>query len=255
MRRLLLLCCAIVAVDTVFFAVLTPLLPHYAHRYGLSKAEAGALYAAYAAGGLVTGIPAGIAAARFGAKRAAMTGLAVVAVASIAFAFAGSAWLLGLTRFCQGLGSMFSWAGGLAWLIGITPRERRGELLGTAMGAAVFGALVGPVLGAVGGVVGVRAAFLIVSGIGVALIAWAASTTGTAAEAQPLREAIRALRGAQIYAGGWLIILPAFLFGVLVVLVPLRLHRDGWGAIAIGAVFLATTALEVVLNPLLGRFT
>jgi MFS family permease len=34
-----------------------------------------------------------------------------------------------------------------------------------------------------------------------------------------------------------------------------RVGRVGWGAVAIGAVFLATTALEVVLNPLLGRLT
>jgi MFS family permease len=255
MRRLLLLVSAIVAADTTFFTALTPLLPRFADRFGLSKAEAGALVAAYAAGALLGAMPGGIAASRWGPKRGVLVGLTLMTASSVGFALAGDVWTLGLARLLQGFGSVFSWAGGLAWLIGITPRERRGELLGTAMGAAVFGALVGPVLGAVGGVVGVRAAFLIVSGIGVALIAWAASASGTTAEAQPLREAIRALRGAQIYAGGWLIILPAFLFGVLVVLVPLRLHRDGWGAIAIGAVFLATTALEVVLNPLLGRFT
>jgi MFS family permease len=37
--------------------------------------------------------------------------------------------------------------------------------------------------------------------------------------------------------------------------VPLRLGDFGWGAVAIGAVFLVTTALEVVLNPLLGRYS
>src|SRR2546430_5829470 len=66
--------------------------------------------------------------------------------------FRSSAWTLGLARLLQGIGSVFSWAGGLAWLVGSGPRERRGELLGGAMGAAVFGALLGPVLGAVAGV-------------------------------------------------------------------------------------------------------
>jgi MFS family permease len=42
---------------------------------------------------------------------------------------------------------------------------------------------------------------------------------------------------------------------VLAVLVPLTLHAHGWGGVAIGAVFLATAAVEVVLNPLLGRFS
>jgi MFS family permease len=255
MRRLLLLCCAIVAVDTVFYAVLTPLLPHYAHRYGLSKAEAGALVAAYAAGGLVAGIPAGIAAARFGAKRAAMTGLTLVALASIGFALAGSPWLLGAMRFCQGLGSMFSWAGGLAWLVGAAPRERRGEVLGTAMGAAVFGAMLGPVLGGAAGIVGVRAAFFFVTALALVLLAIAAATPPAEPEPVEPGDAARAVRSRTLLAALWLIVLPALLFGTLIVLVPLRLDHAGWGTVAIGAVFLALTTLEAVLNPLLGRLT
>jgi MFS family permease len=123
------------------------------------------------------------------------------------------------------------------------------------MAAAIFGALMGPVLGVIGGLVGVRTAFLAVSGVGAVLIAWSASTRPAEPEPQSLREALRALHGRRIYAGAWLIALPALLFGVLVVLVPLRLSDFGWGTIAIGAVFLATTVLEMVLNPLLGRLT
>jgi MFS family permease len=255
MRRLLLLVSAIVAADTTFFTALTPLLPHYADRFDLSKAEAGALVATYALGAFVGAVPGGLAASRWGPKRAVVIGLALMSASSFGFAIAGDVWSLGLSRLLQGFGSVFSWAGGLAWLISVAPRERRGELLGTAMGAAVFGALLGPVLGAIGGVVGVRTAFLAVCGIGVVLIAWAAATPGALAEQQPLRAGLRALRGRQIYGGVWLIVLPALLFGVLIVLVPLRLNDYGWGTIAIGALFLATTAVEVVLNPVLGRLT
>ena len=49
MRRLLLLTSAVVFVDTLFFAALTPLLPHYAHALHLGKAGAGVLAAAYPA--------------------------------------------------------------------------------------------------------------------------------------------------------------------------------------------------------------
>jgi MFS family permease len=52
----------------------------------------------------------------------------------------------------------------------------------------------------------------------------------------------------------WLVVLPSLFFGVLIVLVPLKLHDLGWGGIAIGALFLATAAIETALNPLLGRF-
>ena len=41
MRRLLLLTGAIVFVDTMFFAALTPLLPHYVDELDMSKASAG----------------------------------------------------------------------------------------------------------------------------------------------------------------------------------------------------------------------
>ena len=66
MRRILLLAGAIVLVDTLFFAALTPLLPHYAHRLGLGKAGAGLLAAAYPLGALAGSIPSGIVAARLG---------------------------------------------------------------------------------------------------------------------------------------------------------------------------------------------
>ncbi|MGB2952914.1 MAG: MFS transporter, partial [Gaiellaceae bacterium] len=148
-----------------------------------------------------------------------------------------------------------SWAGGLAWLVSAAPRGRRGEVLGGAMAAAVFGALLGPVLGAAAALAGTRPVFAGVAGLSVVLFTWAAATEGIAPEPQPLEALRSAVRSPRLLGGYWLISLPALLFGVLVVLVPLQLGHDGWGAVAIGAVFLATTALETVLNPLLGRFS
>ena len=49
--------------------------------------------------------------------------------------------------------------------------------------------------------------------------------------------------------------LPALLFGLLVVLVPLRLDAAGWSAIAIGSVFFGAGLLEAGANPLLGRYS
>ena len=68
MRKLLLLVGGIVFVDTMFFAALPPLLPDYADEFGLSKAGAGVLSAAYPAGALVGGVPSGLATARVGAR-------------------------------------------------------------------------------------------------------------------------------------------------------------------------------------------
>ena len=254
MRRLVVLLSSIVALDIAFFAALTPLLPHFVSTYGLSKAAAGVLSASYAAGCLAASLPSGFVAARYGPRTAALVGVSLTASSSVVFAFADTAWLLGAARFMQGVGSALSWAGALAWLVAAAPRERRGELIGTTMGAAVFGALIGPVLGAIATVAGVRATFLGVGVFGVALALWVAASPGVPAQPQPVRELFRRA-DRRLLGGMWLLVLPALLFGVVAVLVPLRLHDAGWGGVAIGAVFLTTAALETVLNPLLGRFT
>jgi MFS family permease len=125
-RRLLLLVGAIVFVDTMFFAALTPLLPHYVHELGLSKADAGVLAAMYPAGALVAGIPSGIATARFGVKPAVLTGLTILTGTTVAFGLANSEWSLDLARFFQGVSSAFTWTGALAWLVAAAPPGRRG---------------------------------------------------------------------------------------------------------------------------------
>ena len=71
-----------------------------------------------------------------GARRAVLGGLALMSVASVGFALAGSFETLFAARLVQGFGSSLTWAGALAWLTLSTPRERRGTLMGSAMGAA-----------------------------------------------------------------------------------------------------------------------
>jgi MFS family permease len=59
----------------MFYAALTPLLPHYAQELGLSKTGAGVLAGSYALGALLAGIPAGILATRLGVKPTILIGL------------------------------------------------------------------------------------------------------------------------------------------------------------------------------------
>ena len=121
MRRLLLLSSAIVFFDTLFFAALTPLLPHYADELGLGKTGAGVLAAAYPAGALVGAIPSGIVTARAGPKPTVIVGLTVVAACTVLFGIASEPWQLDAARFAQGVASAFSWTGAMAWLV---PRRR-----------------------------------------------------------------------------------------------------------------------------------
>lgn len=253
MRRLLILVCALVAVDTMLYAALTPLLPHFADSLHLSKTGAGVLVAAYAAGALVGGLPGGAAAARLGSRRAVLVGLTLMGLASLGFAFAHGYWALAGARFVQGCGSAFTWAGAFAWLLAAAPRDRRGEMIGTAMGAAVFGALFGPVVGAIAAAVGRGVVFTALAGLAVVLGAW----TFLIEPAPPERPSLSAMRRAMltpIFVGGLaLMALPALLFGVVATLAPLHLSAAGWSSAAIGAVWLVGAAFETTLSPVVGR--
>jgi len=252
-RPLVLILSAVIVVDTMFYTALAPLLPHFASEYGLSKGGAGFLSGIYAAGVLAASVPGGIAASRLGAKWAVLLGTALTAAASLAFGLATDIWTLSIARFAQGIGSACSWAGALAWVVAVAAPGRRGAVIGTTMGAAVFGALLGPALGALATVAGVRATFIAVSAGGFALAALILGIAGVPAHPQPLSALRRA--DARLIGGLWLVSLPALLFGVLNVLVPLKLHGHGWSGAAIGALFFTTATLEMALNPLIGRFT
>jgi MFS family permease len=257
MRRLLVLVGAIVLVDTMFFAALTPLLPHYVDELDLGKAGAGVLQAMYPAGALVAGIPSGMAAARFGVKPTVLIGLTLLALTTVAFGLADSVWTLNVARFLQGVSSAFSWTGALAWLVAAAPAGRRGRLIGSAFGAAIAGALFGPVVGAVASYTGTGPAFGTVAGLALVLAAVAAATPAAAPEqAQPLRALVDALRlNRKIQTGVWLCLVPALLFGTLSVLAPLRLSDLGWGAAAVGATYLISAGLEAAWAPVLGRLS
>ena len=256
MRRLLLLVGAIVFVDTMFFAALTPLLPEYAEELNLSKAGAGLLSAAYAIGALVGGIPGGIAAARFGVRPTMLVGLAGMAVTTVTFGFADSIVLLDTARFLQGVASSFSWTAGLAWLVAAAPPARRGETIGAAMGAAIVGALFGPVLGGVASIVGTGPSFASVAVFASVLAVWAWRTPAfRPEEPQPLRRLFEAARDRRVAAAIWFVVLPALLFGSLNVLGPLRLDVLGLSALAIGVTWLVAATFEALLAPAVGRIS
>jgi len=255
MRRIVAITGTIVFLDAMLFGAIIPLLPHFADRYDLSKLEAGLLLGAYGGGALVGGVPGGMLVSRVGPKRGVLAGLVVLSLASLAFALAGGPLALGLARFVQGVSSATTWAGALAWVAVSVERERRGQALGTVFGLAVLGFVCGPMFGGVADLVGIRASF-----VGVALVA-AALAAALAVVGAPPREPARpggvgrALRDRAFIGGLWLNTLPALFFGTLDVLVPLLFDDAGYGALAIAAVFVTAGAVEVVVNPVVGRIS
>jgi MFS family permease len=255
MRRLLLLVSVLVLVDTMLYAALTPLLPHFARQLHLSKAGAGILLASYAFGALVGGLPGGRAAARLGPRRAVLVGLTMMGISGVAFAFAEGFAALLIARVVQGAGSAFTWAGAFAWLTSCAPVERRGEMIGRAMGAAVLGELLGPVLGVISGAVGRSIVFSTVAALSLVLGAMTARLD-IESELEPVEVTLRSgLRQRRFVDGLILLAIGSTLFGVLGVLAPLHLAAAGWGTAAIGGVWLLGAAFEASESPFVGRLS
>ena len=256
MRRLLLLASIIVMVDTSFYAAITPLLPDLVDEYGLSKTGAGLLAAAFPIGTFMGGLPGGWMAGKVGVRPTVLLGLALMTGASVAFAFAETILVLDLARFVQGLGSAAAWAGAMGWVAAAAPKEKRGQMIGTAMGAAIAGALFGPVIGVAADILGHEIVFCAVGGVGVILMLWTLRTPA----AKPLGDgSLRGLLGSlsngEVRTGLLLVTVPGLLFGTLSVLGPLRLDELGASAAAIGATWLIAAGLESVVSPLAGRFS
>jgi MFS family permease len=253
-RRTVRLIRALLAFESVLYSVLTPVLPHYAHVFGASKPAIGVLTASYPAGMLPGSLLGGWIATRAGVRRTTVVGLLLFTGAIVAFGFGSDIVVLDGLRFVQGIACGCIWGGGLAWVIAISPRDRRGEMLGSVFAAAIFGTLIGPMLGTVAVAAGTRVVFACVGGVSIALTAW------TLKHPEPPRAALGAgvplrvlARDARIAFGCWVILLEACVIGAAGTLLPLRLSRFGASGVAIGITFVLASLLALLVNPAVGR--
>ena len=255
-QSIVLLVRALVLFEAILYAVVTPVLPHYADTLDASKPAIGVLVAAYPAGMVPGTLLGGWIATRFGVRRTAVVGLLLFAVSITAFGFASNIVALDALRFVQGAACGCLWSGGLTWAIAVAPRERRGELLGTVIAAAIFGTILGPVMGTLAVAVGTKIVF---SGLGLVAVGLAAWTFGHPAppqsgahEGTPARALASSPR---MLLGAWLILLEACTIGALGTLLPLRLSHLGASGVAVGATFVLASVVSTVIAPMIGRLT
>ena len=253
-RRTVTLIRALLGFESVLYSVLTPILPHYAHVFGASKPAIGVLTASYPAGMLPGSLLGGWIATRTGVRRTTVIGLLLFTASIVAFGFGSEIVVLDGLRFVQGFACGCIWGGGLAWVIAISPRDRRGEMLGSVFAAAIFGTLIGPVLGTVAVAAGTSVVFACIGAVSLGLTAW------TLEHPEPPRAALGVgtplgvlARDPRIALGCWVILLEACVIGATGTLLPLRLSRFGASGVAIGITFVLASLLALLVNPAMGR--
>jgi MFS family permease len=132
-------------VDMVGFALVLPLLPFYATRFGGSAFTVGILVAVFALAQMLTAPMWGWLSDRHGRRPILLTSQALAAVAYVTFAYADSVTLLLLSRFLQGAG------GGTtgvisAYVTDTVGQDERAKALGWITACTSFGVMIGPAI-------------------------------------------------------------------------------------------------------------
>lgn len=254
MSRVFALTCAMVLLESLFFTALGPLLPQLKDDLGISASEAGLLASAYVLGALAATLPAAASWGRFGVKVTAVVGLGVLAAANLAFGLADTYPSLLTAQFVAGLGAGAMWFAAMAWLIEVTPADRRGEVIGAAVGLTALGEVAGPIIGGVAATVGRGVTYAGIAGLALLL----AGVTGFVAGPPRGRRALgirTVFSSGRVRVAAGLTALPYLILGALLVLGTLQLNHLGAGPAMIAAAFAAAAVAGVAQGPLVGRWS
>ena len=127
--------------------VISPVLPQYALSFSIPVALVGWAISAFALARLVTDIPAGLLADRFGRKRIMVSGLVLIIVSSIAAGAASNyAWLI-FARIVGGIGSALYMTSATIWVAQVSAGESRGRYMSLYTGLVFAGTAFGPTIG------------------------------------------------------------------------------------------------------------
>ena len=159
--------------------IISPVLPQYALSFSIPVALVGWAISAFALARLVTDIPAGLLADRFGRKRIMVSGLVLIILSSIGAGTADSyAWLI-FARIVGGIGSALYMISATTWVVQVSAGESRGRYMSLYTGLVFAGTAFGPTIG------GYTAARF---GLSAPFFAWAALGIAGLIATLPLKE-------------------------------------------------------------------
>lgn len=257
-RRVVLLVYALLFYTAALELAIVPLIPVFSSRFDLSAVEAGALLASVNVAVMLTSVPLGQLSDRIGSRSMTVTAAALFALSAVGQGLSPAYGLLLVSWAVFGIGVAIVVTGSLAWLSDILPADERTVALGGAATVSGLGIIAGPLFGGVFVErVGLQTAFLIAAAIaGILAVATRIGTTeATRPPAVPsLLTTLRAVRGQPLVIGGLtLVALLGSIFGVVNVLVPLRLDGNGLSAGEVGLAFSGSAGVFVAVSWMVAR--
>lgn len=148
-------------VIAIGFGIVSPVLPAYARSFDVGVAAASVIVSAFAFFRLVFAPAGGLLVSRLGERPVYLAGLLVVALSSLATAFAQSYGQLLLFRGLGGIGSTLFTVSAMALLVRLAPPLARGRVSSAYGSAFLIGGMVGPLLGGAVAGWGLRAPFIV----------------------------------------------------------------------------------------------
>jgi predicted MFS family arabinose efflux permease len=230
-------------------SMLFPLLPMFADEFALSDAQTGAILAASTLATVVAALPAGLLAARRGARFVCVLAATAIALSAAVQALAPTFAVLLVGRVLFGVAFACVWTAGMTLLA-----DRAGaRALGTSIAIGGLAHLAGPPLaGVLADSAGRALPFALMAAGAAVVAAGLALVRGPdvrATDAADLRAAAGAVAREPVLRSAVVLIgLVGTLTGVVGLVVPLVLDREGLGPTQIGAVFAIGSVMWVAAS-------
>ena len=148
----------------VGFGIVAPVIPLFAHHFGVGRAEVGAVLSAFAFMRLASALGVGRLVDAIGERVVLASGIGIVAVSSALAGFAHSYLQLLLLRGVGGIGSAMFSVSAMGLLLRVVAPEQRGRSVGLFQGGFLLGGISGPAIGGPLAAWSIRAPFFVYAG-------------------------------------------------------------------------------------------
>jgi MFS transporter, DHA1 family, multidrug resistance protein len=148
----------------VGFGIVAPVIPLFAHHFGVGRAEVGAVLSAFAFMRLASALGVGRLVDSIGERVVLATGIGIVAVSSALAGFAHSYLQLLLLRGAGGIGSAMFSVSAMGLLLRVVGPAQRGRSVGLFQGGFLLGGISGPAIGGPLAAWSIRAPFFVYAG-------------------------------------------------------------------------------------------